>query len=91
MTKNELVSQLAKESQMTINDSKKFLNSFLVVMTKNLKQKEEIRLLGFGNFTIKQSKARTGRNPSTGAPLEIKAKYSVKFKISKDIIESMNR
>jgi DNA-binding protein HU-beta len=90
MTKDQLVSQLAKESQMTIADSKKFVNAFVNVLVNNFKKREELRLLGLGSFTVHHSKARTGRNPMTGTPLDIKAKYSMKFKISKDITEAMN-
>ncbi len=84
MTKAELISQMAKDAKISKVAAGAVLESFMSNVTKALKKKEgKVTLVGFGTFQRARQKARTGRNPQTGAPIKIKAKNVVKFKAGK--------
>ena len=89
MTKAELVEKMAKDAGISKVDATKALSSFMDGVTKTLKKKDgKVTLVGFGTFTKVKRKARTGRNPQTGAPIKIKARSVVKFKPGKDLKET---
>ncbi len=84
MTKAELVEKIAKEADISKVAAAAALNSFMDGVVKTLKKKDgKVTLVGFGTFTKVRRKARTGRNPQTGAPIKIKARNVVKFKPGK--------
>jgi DNA-binding protein HU-beta len=84
MTKAELISQMAKDAKISKVAAGAVLESFMSNVAKALKKKEgKVTLVGFGTFQKSRQKARTGRNPQTGAPIKIKAKNVVKFKAGK--------
>jgi DNA-binding protein HU-beta len=56
-----------------------------------LRSGEEVRVLGFGNFSVAQRAASTGRNPQTGAPMQIKASKQAKFKPGKGLKDAVNK
>ena len=74
MNKAQLVEAIANESGLTKVESKRALESMLGIIHKRLKKKEEVRLVGFGTFSVKDRKARKGINPRTGEPIKIKAR-----------------
>lgn len=80
MNKAELIDAMASESNLTKADAKKALDAFINVTSKSLKKGEKVVLIGFGTFDVSKRSARTGRNPQTGKPIQIKAKKVVKFK-----------
>jgi DNA-binding protein HU-beta len=54
-----------------------------------LKGGDKVSLVGFGTFSVSESKARVGRNPKTGAPIDIAAKKSAKFKAGKELNDNL--
>jgi DNA-binding protein HU-beta len=86
MTKAELVEAMAKDAGISKVAAAKALESFMGGVIKTLKKKDgKVTLVGFGTFTKVNRKARTGRNPQTGAPIKIKARSVVKFKPGKEL------
>ncbi len=84
MTKAELVDKIAKETGISKVAAAAAMSSFMDGVVKTLKKKDgKVTLVGFGTFTKVRRKARTGRNPQTGAPIKIKARSVVKFKPGK--------
>ncbi len=90
MTKAELVEKMAKDANISKTAAAKALGSFTDGVTAALKKKDgKVTLVGFGTFSKTRRKARTGRNPQTGAPIKIKACNVVKFKAGKALKESI--
>lgn len=90
MTKAELIAAMIAETGLTKVDCEKALNSFTSNVTEALKKGDEVKLIGFGNFTVKDLAARTGRNPSTGEPINIAASKSPKFKAGAELKKALN-
>jgi DNA-binding protein HU-beta len=80
MNKAQLVDAIAEKAGLTKADAKRGLDAFTEVVVKTLKKNDKISLVGFGTFNVATRKARTGRNPRTGAEIKIKAKKVAKFK-----------
>jgi DNA-binding protein HU-beta len=90
MNKQELISHVAERSGLARNDASRAVETMLVVITSALMRGDEVRLVGFGNFSITRRKAAVGRNPRTGEPMQIKATSQPKFrpgKILKDAVQ----
>jgi DNA-binding protein HU-beta len=79
MNKGDLITTVAKDVKITKVQAAKAIDSVVDNITRTLKKGERTSLVGFGTFSISRRKARTGRNPQTGAPLRIPAKRVVKF------------
>jgi DNA-binding protein HU-beta len=79
MNKGDLINTVAKDVKITKVQAAKAIDSVVDNITRTLKKGERTSLVGFGTFSISRRKARTGRNPQTGAPLRIPAKRVVKF------------
>jgi len=78
MNKGDLVKEVAKVVN-TKKEAQAALNCVFSSITKALKKKDAVTLVGFGTFKVGQRKARKGRNPQTGKEIEIKAKTVAKF------------
>lgn len=89
MNKAELISALANASGMTQKDTAKILEAFIETVKNTLKKGEDITLIGFGTFKVSTRAARTGRNPKTGAPLQIKASKVPNFKAGKSLKDAI--
>ncbi len=90
MTKAELVEKMAKDANISKAAAAKALNSFTGGVTAALKKKDgKVTLVGFGTFSKVRRKARTGRNPQTGASIKIKARNAVKFKAGKALKDAV--
>jgi DNA-binding protein HU-beta len=87
MNKSELISALADKTGKSQTEVKTFLEAFTETVTETLSKGDKVTLIGFGTFDVQQTNARTGRNPQTGEPLQIKAKKKVKFKAGADLTE----
>ena len=86
MTKADLIEQMAKDAGITKAAAGQALDSLMDGVMKALKKKDgKVTLVGFGTFLKTRRKARTGRNPQTGAKIKIKAKNVVKFKPGKKL------
>ena len=80
MTKAELIEHVAKEAGISKAAANKALDAFTDGVKKALRKKDgKVTLVGFGTFSKVHRKARTGRNPQTGAKINIKARNAVKF------------
>ena len=90
MNKNELISAVAEETEFTKTDAAKAVEAVFTSITAALKDGDEVRLVGFGTFSVAKRKAGTGRNPRTGEPIKIKASNQPKFKAGKLLKEEVN-
>lgn len=90
MNKNELIADVAGRTDLTKEQAGSALEAILDAITDALKNKDDVRLLGFGNFTATRREAKMGRNPQTGAPVEIKAANVPKFKAGKGLKDKLN-
>ncbi len=78
MNKGELVKEVAKVVS-TKKEAQAAVDCIFSTITKALKKKDSATLIGFGTFKVGQRKARTGRNPQTGAEIKISARKVAKF------------
>ena len=90
MNRVELVAKIAENSGLTKADAEKALDSTLKAIEGALKDGDDIRLIGFGNFEVKTRGERTGRNPKTGEKITIAATKAVVFKAGKALKEAVN-
>jgi DNA-binding protein HU-beta len=90
MNKQELIASVADASGLTKADASKAVEAVFDGVTAALKKGDEVRLVGFGTFSVSKRKASTGRNPRTGAPMEIKASTQPKFKAGKGLKDAVN-
>ncbi len=89
MNKSELVEALANGSEITKADASKVLDVLIKTVTNALKSGDDVVIPGFGSFSVGLRSARTGRNPQTGAAIEIKASRVAKFKAGKSLKEAV--
>ncbi|UXI66357.1 HU family DNA-binding protein [Tahibacter amnicola] len=80
MNKQELVNAIAEDTGTTKAAAEAALNSFIAQVSKTLKNNESVVLAGFGTFEVRSRAARSGRNPQTGATIEIAASKVPAFK-----------
>jgi DNA-binding protein HU-beta len=73
MKKNELIERIAEEAGVSKSDAQKHFETFEEVVTEALKGGEEVQITGFGKFSVRERKAREGRNPQTGQKMNIAA------------------
>ncbi len=85
MNKGQLIDAIAKGSGLSKASSEKALNATLAAISKALKKGERVGLVGYGSWSVKQRAARKGKNPQTGAVINIPAKKVVKFKPGADL------
>ena len=90
MNKNDLVAHVAEGAGLSKADATKAVDAIFDGITAALKAGDEVRLVGFGNFSVSRRKASTGRNPRTGEPMNIKATSQPKFRPGKELKDSLN-
>ena len=90
MTKSDLIERLAAKAEMTRPRAEELVDFLLDSVTDALKRGEKVNISGFGTFTVSARKARTGRNPKTGEPIDIPASRSAKFKAGKTLKEALD-
>lgn len=90
MNKNDLISAVAETSGLSKSDSATAVESVFDTITKALSKGDEVRLIGFGTFSVAKRKASTGRNPRTGEPMNIPASTQPKFKAGKGLKDAVN-
>jgi DNA-binding protein HU-beta len=90
MNKKELVDYISDFAGITKIQADKVLQATLDGITKSLKEKESVTLIGFGTFSTVEREAREGRNPQTGKSIDIPAKTVVKFKVGKTLSDEVN-
>lgn len=89
MNKSELIDAIAENGGLSKADAGKALDATIASVTEALKAGDTVTLVGFGTFSVKERLARTGRNPQTGATLEIKASKVPSFKAGKGLKDSV--
>lgn len=90
MNKNDLVAAVAESTGLSKSDAAKAVDGVFDSITGSLSKKEEVRLVGFGTFSVAHRKASTGRNPRTGESIQIKASNQPKFKAGKGLKDAVN-
>ena len=90
MNKNDLVANVASSAGLSKADSAKAVDAVFESVTASLKGGNEVRLVGFGTFSVTARKASEGRNPRTGEKIQIKASNQPKFKAGKGLKETVN-
>ena len=90
VNKNELISAIASASNMSQTQCAEVLQTFISTVTGELKKGSEVKIIGFGTFKISKRKATTGRNPQTGAAIQIPASNQPKFSAGKALKEAVN-
>ncbi|WP_454883615.1 HU family DNA-binding protein [Sphingomonas oryzagri] len=90
MNKQELIGAVAESAGLTRADASKAVESVFDSISTALKKGDEVRLVGFGTFSVSKRKASTGRNPRTGEPMSIAASSQPKFKAGKGLKDAVN-
>ena len=89
MNKSELIAKIAEKSELTKKDAEKALNAFVDSVTEGLIAGEKVVLVGFGSFETKKRAARKGKNPQTGAIIDIPASTVPTFKVGKALKDAV--
>jgi DNA-binding protein HU-beta len=90
VNKNDLVAAVATDSGLSKADAAKAVEAVFNNISSSLSDGTEVRLVGFGTFSVGHRKATTGRNPQTGAVIQIKASNQPKFKAGKGLKDAVN-
>jgi integration host factor subunit beta len=90
MTKADIVEQVSREAEMTKKDAEQLVEIVFDSIIEALNKGEKVELRGFGSFRTRQRGARKGRNPKSGAAVEIPAKRVAYFKPGKELKEVIN-
>lgn len=83
MNKTELIDTVAQTTDLSKAAAGKALDAILSAVSKALKEGDSVVLTGFGTFSVRERPARTGHNPKTGKPMDIKASKTPVFKAGK--------
>ena len=90
MNKQELIGQVADKSGLSRGDAATAVDTVLDCISGSLKDGSEVRLVGFGTFSVGKRKASTGRNPRTGEPMNIAESNQPKFRPGKGLKDAVN-
>ncbi len=90
MNKTDLIDAIAESADISKAAAGRALDGFVDAVTDALKKGDQVSLVGFGSFTVRERAARTGRNPQTGATIQIKASKSPAFKAGKALKDAVN-
>jgi len=90
VNKTELIAAAAEKSALTKKDVEKALKALTEVVIETVAEKQKVQLIGFGTFEARERKARTGKNPQTGAAIKIPAAIVPKFNAGKAFKEAVN-
>ena len=91
MNKNDLIAAVADDTSLTKADAAKAVDSFIDTVVGSLKGGTEVRLVGFGTFSVADRRASEGRNPRTGEKIQIPASKQPKFKAGKGLKDAVNK
>ncbi|MCK7597448.1 HU family DNA-binding protein [Microbulbifer sp. CAU 1566] len=90
MNKSELIEAIAASADIPKAAAGRALDAMVESITDALKKGDQVALVGFGTFAVKERAARTGRNPRTGDPIEIAAAKIPNFKAGKALKDAVN-
>jgi len=91
MNKKELVDVLSEKVGFSKKDTMEFVDSFIELVSDKLAEGEDVKLVGFGTFTVSSRKARKGVNPQTKKEIKIPARKVPKFKPGNDLKEKVHK
>ena len=89
MNKNDLIAKVADATELSKADATKAVDSVFDTITSTLQGGDEVRLVGFGTFSVSKRKATMGRNPRTGEPMQIPESMQPKFKAGKGLKDAV--
>ena len=90
MNRNELVDTVSGKTDMKKSEARKAVDAVFDAIAEALKGGDEVRLVGFGTFSVASRAASEGRNPRTGEKIQIAASKQAKFKPGKGLRDSLN-
>ncbi|WP_275100258.1 HU family DNA-binding protein [Sedimenticola hydrogenitrophicus] len=90
MNKTELIDAMADSADISKAAAGRALDGMIAAITEALKSGDQVSVIGFGSFAVRERAARTGRNPQTGATIEIKASKNPSFKAGKALKDAVN-
>jgi integration host factor subunit beta len=90
MTKADLIEDISRAAEMSRKDSELIVDTIFESIVKSLRTGQKIEIRGFGSFRTRERKSRVGRNPKTGARVEVPAKRIPFFKPSKELKDVVN-
>ena len=90
MNKTELIEAIAASADLPKAAAGRALDAVVDAITEALKKDDQVVLVGFGTFAVKERAARTGRNPQTGKPIEIAAAKIPSFRAGKALKDAVN-
>jgi DNA-binding protein HU-beta len=91
MNKADLIERVSQDASINKSQAESAINSLVSGIEGDLKKGGRVTLVGFGTFSVASRKARTGRNPQTGAPIKIAAKKVAKFSPGAELKAAVNR
>ena len=89
MNKTDLINAVADHAELSKKDAGKAVDAFVAAVTEALKKGEKVQLVGFGTFEVRERAAREGRNPQTGAAIQIQAAKVPAFKAGKPLKDAV--
>ncbi len=90
MNKSELIDTAADKAGLTKADTERAFKAFVETITGALQKGDQVTMIGFGTFLVRERKARQGRNPRTGETIQIKAANNPAFKAGKALKDAVN-
>ncbi len=90
MNKSELIDAVSKVANLSKTEAGRAADAVFDAITKALRKGQKVALVGFGTFQVRNRKARKGRNPKTGAAINIKASKAPGFKAGKGLKNAVN-
>lgn len=90
MNKGEFVESLADRMDVSRAQADRALSAVLEIISEQLAAGEKVAFTGFGSFEVSKRAARTGRNPQTGAPVDIPASTALKYSASSNVKAQLN-
>ena len=90
MNKTDLIDAVAESADLSKADAARAVDAVISSVTKALKKGDNVTVVGFGNFQVRERAARTGRNPKTGDTINIAASKNPAFKAGKALKDAVN-
>ena len=90
MNKSELIDAIAESADISKAAAGRAIDAVVESVTDALKEGDQVTLIGFGTFSVKERAARTGRNPQTGEEIQIAAAKIPSFKAGKALKDAVN-
>ena len=91
VTFKQIGADLAEKHELSKKQTTAILDDLITHLTKNLKKGNRVRIAGFGILQVRKRAARAGRNPATGATIQIPAKKKIAFRPAKELKEAVGK